>query len=51
MEKEKSPRKKLEYVKAVFKCVSQVQDFNGADGSKAGADDIANILILLFFLF
>jgi hypothetical protein len=48
MEKEKSPRKKLEYVKAVFKCVSQVQDFNGADGSKAGADDIANILPYAF---
>jgi hypothetical protein len=48
MEKEKSPRKKLEYVKEVFKCVSQVQDFNGADGSKAGADDIANILPYAF---
>ena len=44
MEKEKSPRKKIEYIDAIFTCVSQVQDFNGADGSKAGADDIANIL-------
>ena len=48
MEKEKSPRKKLEYVKAIFTCVSQVQDFNGADSSKAGADDIANILPYAF---
>ena len=48
IEKEKSPRIKLIYVKKVFICVSQVQDFNGADGSKAGADDIANILPYAF---
>ena len=48
MEKEKSPRKKFEYIKAIFTCVSQVQDLNGADGSKAGADDIANILPYAF---
>ena len=48
VEKEKSPRIKLTYVKKVFICVSQVQDFNGADGSKAGADDIANILPYAF---
>ena len=48
MEREKSPRKKFEYIKAIFTCVSQVQDLNGADSSKAGADDIANILPYAF---
>ena len=48
LEKEKSPRKKLKYVEAIFNCVKQVQDFNGGDGSKAGADDIANIVPYAF---
>ena len=48
IEEEKSPRKKMEYVKAIFVCINQVQNFNGADGSKAGVDDIINILAYAF---
>ena len=48
MEKVKSPRKKFEYIAAIFTCVKNVQDFNGADGNKAGADDIANIIPYTF---
>jgi hypothetical protein len=48
IEEEKSPRKKLEYVKGIFVCISQIQNFNGGDGSKAGVDDIINILAYAF---
>ena len=48
IEEEKSPRKKMDYVKAIFVCINQVQNFNGADGSKAGVDDIINILAYAF---
>ena len=48
IEEEKSPRKKLEYLKKIFVCINQVQNFNGVDGSKAGVDDIINILSYAF---
>ena len=48
IEEEKSPRKKLIYMKNIFECIKQVQNFNGSDGSKAGVDDIINILQFAF---
>ena len=48
IEEEKSPRKKMEYVKSIYVFISQVQNFNGGDGSKAGVDDIINILAYAF---
>ena len=48
IEEEKSPRKKLEYMRRIFVCINQVQNFNGSDGSKAGVDDIINILAYAF---
>ena len=48
IEEEKSPRKKLEFLKGIFVCIKQVQDFNGAEGNKAGVDDIINILAYAF---
>ena len=38
----------MEYVKGIFVCISQIQNFNGGDGSKAGVDDIINILAYAF---
>ena len=48
MEEEKSPRKKIEYMRAIFICICQVQNFNGENGGKAGVDDIINILAYAF---
>ena len=48
LEEEKSPRKKIEYMHKIFVCINQVQNFNGADGNKAGVDDIINILEYAF---
>ena len=48
MEEEKSPRKKIEYMRAIFMCICQVQNFNGENGGKAGVDDIINILAYAF---
>jgi len=35
-------------MKNIFECIKQVQNFNGSDGSKAGVDDIINILQFAF---
>jgi hypothetical protein len=48
IEEEKSPRIKLEFLKGIFVCIKQVQDFNGQEGNKAGVDDIINILAYAF---
>ena len=48
IEEEKSPRKKIEFMRAIFVCINQVQNFNGTDGNKAGVDDIINILAYAF---
>ena len=48
IEEEKSPRKKIEFMRAIFVCINQVQNFNGTDGNKAGVDDIINILAYVF---
>ena len=48
IEEEKSPRVKLIYMRNIFQCIKQVQNFNGSDGSKAGVDDIINILAFAF---
>ena len=48
LEEEKSPRKKIEYIRNIFICINKVQDFNGGNGNKAGVDDIITILAYAF---
>ena len=45
LEKEKSPRLKLEIISEIFKTIIKIKTFNG---EQSGVDDIINILIFIF---
>ena len=48
IDKNKSPRLKISYIKDIFKCINKVEEFSGEDVNNIGIDDQIPILVYAF---